>query len=127
MRLLLHWVLSALAMLLVAQFVPGFVVTSFGAAMIAAAVYGLVNATLGLVLKILTFPLSLLTFGLFLLVINALMLQFSASFLPGIAVRGFGPAFLASLLLAILGMIMRGVMRESRREKNSLDGPSHPA
>ena len=98
MRLLLHWVLSALAMLLVAQFVPGFVVTSFGAAMIAAAVYGLVNATLGLVLKILTFPLSLLTFGLFLLVINALMLQFSASFLPGIAVRGFGPAFLASLL-----------------------------
>jgi|SRR5215471_21019984 len=118
MRLLLHWILSALAMLLVANFVPGFVVNGFGAAMIAAAVYGLINATLGLVLKILTFPLSLLTFGLFLLVINALMLQFSASFLTGIQVQGFGPAFLAALLLSILGMLIRGVMRDTRRESD---------
>src|SRR4030095_4432189 len=116
MRLLLHWVLSALAMLLVAHFVPGFVVVGFLAALIAAAVYGLVNATLGLVLKILTFPLSLLTFGLFLLVINALMLQFSAALLPGIEVRGFLPAFLAALLLALLGMLIRGVMRKDWRE-----------
>ena len=118
MRLLLHWVLSALAMLLVAHFVPGFVVTDFGAALIAAAVYGLVNATLGLLLKILTFPLSLVTFGLFLLVIIALMLQFAAALLPGIEVHGFGPAFLAALLLALLGMLIRGVMRDTRRESD---------
>ena len=93
MRLLLHWILSALAMLLVAHYVPGFTVTGFVPALIAAAVYGLVNATLGLVLKVLTFPLSILTFGLFLLVINALMLQFAAALLPGIEVDGFWPAF----------------------------------
>jgi putative membrane protein len=116
MRLLLHWVLSALAMLLVAHFVPGFVVTDFVAALFAAAVYGLVNATLGLVLKVLTFPLSIVTFGFFLLVINALMLQFAAALLPGIEVRGFGPALLAALLLAVLGMLIRGVMREARSE-----------
>ena len=116
MRLLLHWVLSALAMLLVAHFVPGFVVTGLLPALFAALVYGFVNATLGLVLKVLTFPLSIVTFGLFLLVINALMLQFAAALLPGIETQGFVPAFWAALLLAILGMVIRGVLREERRE-----------
>jgi len=116
MRLLVHWILSGLAMLLVAHFVPGFVVNGFVAALIAAAVYGLVNATLGLVLKVLTLPLSLVTFGLFLLFINALMLQFAAALLPGIEVRGFWPAFWAALLLAVLGMVIRGVMRDEPRE-----------
>ena len=116
MRLLVHWILSGLAMLLVAHFVPGFVVNGFVAALIAAAVYGLVNATLGLVLKVLTLPLSLVTFGVFLLFINALMLQFSAALLPGIEVRGFWPAFWAALLLAVLGMVIRGVMRDEPRE-----------
>jgi putative membrane protein len=111
-------VLSALAMLLVAHFVPGFVVTGFAAALIAAAVYGLVNATLGLVLKVLTFPLSIVTFGLFLLVINALMLQFAAALLPGIEVHGFWPAFWAALLLAVLGMLIRGGMREDLPERD---------
>jgi len=117
-RLLLHWVLSALAMLLVAHVVPGFAVRGFVAALLAAAVYGLVNATLGLVLKALTFPLSVVTFGLFLLVINALMLQFAAFLLPGIAVRGFWPAFWAALLLAILGVVIRGLLPEKRRERD---------
>ncbi len=115
MRILLHWLLSAVAMLLVAHFVPGFVVTGFVPALFAALVYGLVNATFGLVLKILTFPISILTFGLFLLVINALMLQFVSAILPGIEVQGFGAAFLAALLLAILGMIIRGVLRHEGR------------
>ena len=116
MRLLLHWLLSAAAMLLVAHFVPGFVVAGFVPALFAALVYGLVNATLGLVLKVLTFPISILTFGLFLLVINALMLQFVSAILPGIEVQGFGPAFLAALLLAILGMIVRAMLRDDRHE-----------
>ncbi len=116
MRLLLHWVLSALAMLLAAHFVPGFVVTGFLPALFAALVYGFINATLGLVLKVLTFPLSILTFGLFLLVINALMLEFVSALLPGIQVQGFGAAFLAALLLSILGMIIRGVLRHERHE-----------
>jgi len=114
MRLLLHWILSALAMLLVAHFVPGFVVKGFVAALIAAAVYGLVNATLGTVLKVLTFPLAIVTLGLFLLVINALMLMFAASLLPGIEVHGFWPAFWAALLLSILGMVIHGILPSGR-------------
>jgi len=55
MRLILHWILSAVALMIVARLVPGFYVRSFGAALIAALVIGLVNATLGLFLKVLTF------------------------------------------------------------------------
>lgn len=117
MRLLLHWILSALAMLLVAHFVPGFQVRGFVAALIAAAAYGFINATIGTVLKVLTFPLSIVTLGVFLLVINALMLQFAAFLLPGIEVRGFWPAFWAALLLALLGMVIRGLLPEERRER----------
>lgn len=115
MRLLLHWVLSALALLLVAHVVPGFHISGFMAALLAAVVIGLVNATLGLVLKVLTFPLAVITFGIFLLVINALMLQFSAWLLPGFEVRGFWPAFWGALLLAVLGMVIRGVLRRDER------------
>ena len=65
MRLLLHWILSALALIIVSHLVPGFVVAGFVPALIAALVIGLLNATVGLFLKIVTFPLSILTLGLF--------------------------------------------------------------
>ena len=112
MRLLLHWVLSALALMLVAHFVPGFYVKDFLDALLAAVVIGLINATLGTVLKILTFPLSIVTLGLFLLVINALMLKVAAALVPGFEVRGFWPAFWAALALAILGMIIHSLLRK---------------
>ncbi len=81
-KLLAHWILSALSLLLVAKIVPGFAVSGLGTALIAAVVIGLVNSTLGLILKILTLPITVVTFGLFLLVINALMLKLSAGSSP---------------------------------------------
>ena len=74
MRLLLQWVLSAIALLIVSRIVPGFHVQGFWPALIAALVIGLLNATVGCLLKIVTFPLSILTLGLFLLVINGMMI-----------------------------------------------------
>ena len=115
MRLLVHWILSALALLLVAHFVPGFYVKGFLPALLAAAVIGLINGTLGTILKVLTFPLSVVTLGLFLLVINALMLWLSAGLVPGFEVRGFWPAFWAALLLAILGMVIHALLRKRER------------
>lgn len=73
MRMLLNWVLSALAVWIVSRVVPGISVSGPVAALIAALVIGFINATIGVVLKILTFPLTLITLGLFWLVINALM------------------------------------------------------
>ena len=81
MRLLLNWLLSAISLLIVSKVVPGFHVHGFAAALIAALVIGLVNATLGFFLKIITLPLTLLTLGIFWWVINALMLMFASALL----------------------------------------------
>jgi putative membrane protein len=104
-KLLIRWVLNAVALLVVARIVPGFHVRSITAALLAALVIGFVNATLGLLLKIITLPLTILTFGLFLLVVNALMLEFSASFVPGFAVHGFAAAFWGALALSVIHLI----------------------
>jgi putative membrane protein len=107
MRLLLTWVLSAIAVWIVAQIVPGFSVRGPVAALIAALAIGFINATIGLVLKIVTFPLTLITLGLFWLVINALMLELASAVVPGFHVRGFGPAFIGAILLSIVNMLLR--------------------
>lgn len=106
-RLLIHWITSALLLLVVSHVVPGFVVRGFFPALTAALVMGLVNATLGLLLKILTFPLTILSFGVFLIVINALMLLLTSFLVPGFTVQGFWPAFWGALLLSLLQLLMR--------------------
>ncbi len=112
-KLLLHWLLSAIALLIVSRLVPGFVVSGIGPALMAAIVIGLLNVTLGLLLKIVTFPLSILTLGIFLLVINGLMILLASSVVPGFRVYGIGPAFWGAVVLAILGVIFRAVMKET--------------
>lgn len=116
LRLLLNWLLSAILLLVVSRIVPGFEVASFKAALIAAVVVGLVNATLGLILKILTFPLTIATFGVFLLVINALMLMFASHFVSGFAIHGFWPAFLGALLLSLLHMLVKWITPKREHE-----------
>lgn len=116
-KLLLHWILSAIALMIVGRLVPGFDVRGIRAALIAAVVIGLLNATLGLLLKIVTFPLSILTFGLFLLVINALMIRLASGIVRGFYVYGWVPAFWGAAVLAILGMIIRGLLRETDRRR----------
>ena len=106
-RLLIHWVLTALVLLILAQFVPGFQVQGWQPALVAALVIGLLNWTLGLFLKIVTFFISILTLGLFLLVINALMILLASSIVRGFHVRGFVPAFWGAVVLALLGMLIR--------------------
>jgi len=117
MRLLLNWLLSAISLLVVSHLVPGFHVRGFMAALIAAVVIGLVNATLGLFLKIITFPLSILTLGIFWLVINALMLMFASALLsPDFVVRGFWPAFWGAIVLALINMLLKALARDAERE-----------
>ena len=113
MALLLHWVLSAIALLIVSRIVPGFQVLGLWPALIASLVIGLLNATVGLFLKIITFPLSILTLGLFLLVINGIMILVASDIVPGFHVRGFGPAFWGAVVLALLGMVIRAVVKEA--------------
>ena len=106
-QLLLHWVLSALSLLIVAHVVRGFEVSGFITALVAALVIGLVNSTIGLFLKIVTFPLTILTLGLFWFVINALMLELASWLVPGFIVQGFLSAFLAAVILSLVNLFLR--------------------
>jgi len=112
MRLILQWILSAIALIVVSHFVPGFRVAGFIPALIAALVIGLLNATVGLFRKSITFPLSILTLGIFLLVINGVMILIASSLVPGFHVSGLGPAFWGALVLALLGMLIRAIVRD---------------
>lgn len=107
MRLLFHWILSALAVWIVAHVVPGISVNGPVAALIAAAVIGLINATLGLLLKVVTFPLTILTLGIFWFVINALMLELASAFVRGFQVRGFVAAFIGAIVLSIVSSVLQ--------------------
>ena len=111
-HLLINWVLSAASLLLVAYVVPGFEVSGFLAALLAAIVVGLVNSTLGAILKFVTFPLIILTLGIFWLVINALMLELASWLSPGFEVHGFGPAFLGAIVLALVNLLFRHLVSD---------------
>jgi putative membrane protein len=114
-RLLLNWLLSAVGLLIVSRLVPGFYLRGFTAALIAAIVIGLVNATIGLVLKIITFPLTILTLGIFWIVINALMLIVASKLLsPNFVVTGFWPAFIGAIVLSLVNMLLKGLTRVAR-------------
>lgn len=111
MRLLLNWVLSALAVWIVAQVVPGVHLSGAKNALIAALVIGFINATIGALLKIITFPLTLVTLGLFWFVINALMLELASALLaPGFEVHGFLAAFVGAIVLSLVNMLLKGIV-----------------
>ena len=118
LRLLLHWILNAAALILVSRLVPGFEVANLTSALIAVIVIGLLNATLGLLLKILTLPLGILTLGLFFLVINAFILKFASGLVPGFYVHTFGAAFIGAVALAILHMLFASMSRPDRRRRD---------
>ena len=115
MRLLLNWVLSALAVWIVAHVVPGFWVRGAAAALIAALVIGFINATLGLFLKIITFPLTLITFGLFWFVVNAAMLELASAIVgQGFQVQSFRAALLGAIVLRVVHMLLRWLVEPRR-------------
>jgi putative membrane protein len=115
MRLLLNWVLSALAVWIVSHVVPGISVSGPVSALIAALAIGFINATVGLLLKVLTFPLTLLTLGLFWFVINAAMLKLASVLVPGFEVRGFLAAFLGAIVLSVVSSLLQWLVNPHRK------------
>lgn len=106
MKIIVRWLLLAAALLLVAHLYPGVTVKSFGTAMIAALVLGLLNTLVRPLLVLLTLPVTLITLGLFLFVINALMFWAAAEVLDGFGVAGFSAALIGSVLYSLCGMVI---------------------
>ena len=106
-HLIESWLLSAVALWIVAQILPGLRLRDFGAAMVAVIIIAIVNATVGPVVKFFAFPFTLLTLGLFLLIINAALLKLSSLFTPGFEVHGLISAVFGSVLITIFNAVLR--------------------
>jgi putative membrane protein len=106
MKLIVRWLLLAAALMLVAHLYPGGRVASYGAAMVAALVLGLLNTLVRPLLVLLTLPVTLITLGLFLFVINALMFWSAAGLLDGFRVANFGAALIGSLIYSIASTVI---------------------
>jgi putative membrane protein len=109
-KLLVVWVLNALALMAVAYLVPGIHVASFGAALLAAVVIGLANMLVRPVLVILTLPITLLTLGLFLLVINGLIFWLAGDWLQGFSVSTFMSGMLGALVYSVIAWIFSAIV-----------------
>jgi putative membrane protein len=117
MKLIVRWLISAASIMVVAYLVPGFVVHGIFAALVAAVIIGLVNATLGSIVKLLTLPLTILTLGLFLIVVNAIMLKVAAALTPGFEVRTWGAAFIGAILLSLVSTFLNWLVGDKRSER----------
>jgi putative membrane protein len=102
MRLLLTWLINAVALCALPYLMSSVTVTHIGAAFIAALVLGLVNTLIKPVLVLLTLPVTLVSLGLFILVINALLFWAVAHLVDGFHVEGFWSAFLAAILYSVI-------------------------
>jgi putative membrane protein len=108
MKLILRWILNAVALLGVAWVMSGHgvVLTSFWAALKAALFLGIINALIRPIVILLTLPINILTLGLFTLFINAAFFSFTAWVVEGFDVSGLWAALLGALLLSIFSAIL---------------------
>lgn len=106
MNLILVWLLNAAALLCIAYFVPDIHVFSFQAALIAAAMIGLVNILIKPILVILTLPVTILTLGLFIFVINGILFWGVGHILTGFDVTTLTAGIIGALAYSVLSWIL---------------------
>lgn len=110
MKLIIRILLTAVAVFLIAEFLPGVSVESYVTAIIVAVVLAILNLIVKPILVILTLPVTILTLGLFLLVINAIIILLADSFVSGFGVDGFWIALIFSLLLSVFQSILFSIL-----------------
>ena len=110
MRLLLVWLVNAAALFLLPYVFPWVKVDTFGAALIAALVLGLINTLIRPILILLTLPVTLLTLGLFIFVINGLLFWWVGSFLDGFHVSGFWAGFFGAIVYSIFSWLLSALL-----------------
>lgn len=110
MKLIIVWLLNALALLGVAYLVPSIQVDNFTSALIAALVIGLVNMLIRPILVILTLPITILTLGLFILVINGVLFYLVGNWLQGFAVGSVMAGILGALLYSVFSYLLTSLL-----------------
>ncbi len=112
MKIIINWVISALAILVTAYVLPGATVEGIMPALVLAVVLGAINAFLKPILLVLTLPINILTLGLFTLVINAALVMLAAMIVPGFAIASFWWALLFAVVLSIVNWVFSGFSKE---------------
>ena len=110
LRLLLVWLINTLALIAVAYLMPSITVSSFGTALAAALVLGLVNAIVRPVLVLLTLPVTILTLGLFIFVLNGLLFWLVGSFIEGFVVAGFWAGVFGAILFSLVSWLLSALL-----------------
>ncbi|KKT19178.1 MAG: hypothetical protein UW02_C0014G0019 [Candidatus Nomurabacteria bacterium GW2011_GWB1_43_7] len=112
MKTIIHFVVSALAILATAYILPGVHVDGIVAALVLAVVLGVINTILRPILVFLTLPLTIVTLGLFILVINGLLVMLASYIVPGFTVASFWWALLFGIVLAIVSWVLERFEKE---------------
>lgn len=115
MKLLLVWLLNAIALLAVAYLVPGIHVAGFAAALVAALVIGLVNMIIRPILVLLTLPITLLTLGLFILVINGLLFYLVGNWIQGFDVTTITAGIIGALVYSLLSWVLSALLIDQEK------------
>lgn len=115
MRLLVVWLVNALALIAVAYLMPNISVASFGTALVAALVLGLVNAIVRPVLVLLTLPATILTLGLFIFVLNGLLFWMVGSFIEGFQVAGFWAGVFGAIVFSLVSWLLSSLLLRDER------------
>ncbi|HEU5478870.1 MAG TPA: phage holin family protein [Candidatus Tumulicola sp.] len=111
-----RFIVNAIVLYLIAKYVPGFNHNAgIWTAIIAAIIFGVVNAILGPILRLLTFPLTVVTFGLFSIVVNYILFAITVWVTPGLHTTGEINPWLANLYGAIIMMIVSTIMHQGTR------------
>ena len=106
MRLLAVWLINTVSLIAVAYLIPSISISSFGAALIAALVLGLVNTIIRPILVLLTLPATIVTLGLFIFVINGLLFWWVGTFVQGFVVMGFWPGFFGAIVYSLVSWLL---------------------
>jgi putative membrane protein len=113
MRLLIRWIVTAIALVVAVLVVPGITIQSNAwlAVAIMAIVLGLVNAIVRPLLQLLSCGLIVATLGFFLLFINGFTLMLASSisqnwFGAGFVVDGFWPAFWGAIVVSFVSFLL---------------------
>ncbi len=114
MKLLIGWLLNALALLAVAYLVPDIHVSNFMSALIAAAVIGLANMLIKPILLILTLPVTIITLGLFIFVINGILFWIAGYFLQGFDVKTITAGIIGAIVYSIISWILSAVLVDKK-------------
>ena len=108
MKIIVHWFLSAVAIIITAYLLPkeAIFVQSFFVALVVAVVLGFLNTIIKPILIILTLPIEILTLGLFTFVINAGLVLLASRIVDGFYVKSFWWALAFSLVLWLINTVL---------------------